>query len=464
MAVRWPPGIGGVLDRRRLLLAGAVVAGVEVVGPAGRTAQADGGSGKRQVPVMPTVIDFGARGDGVTDDGAAFARASTAGPLCIPPGVYRIAQDVTLVAGAWMLPGARLRIDHANVTIASFLEASSRLQLFECENGGRVTFAAGAVLEGYPEWWGARTGDAAFDCRPALEACLLACEAMRLAAADYHIHDTFVADVPHRHIAGVGWYGQQPRTATRIVLTGPRAGTGSVLRLGPDAMPPHVDDYDFAISISDLVLTRTARCVPPPGGDERRAPAGLTARYIVQCIITRVSSLENSIGFFVHGCVYTKFTDCFSQRYDPGTSPVDDIMRGFHADGRTKIPQFSGGNASLYIERCNVTGHSGEHVDPIAFLATGAFADIFIDRLETSNVPKGCVVEADGSPNAGAGSIDFHVRDSVFDDCGAIGPRVPRGFGLAQRIGDGHLCGASRRCRRGHRGTRRRRPGHDRGR
>ena len=50
---------------------------------------------------------FGARGDGVTNDTAAFAAALLAGPVIVPAGTYRIA-NLAIPNGAWMEGGAGL--------------------------------------------------------------------------------------------------------------------------------------------------------------------------------------------------------------------------------------------------------------------------------------------------------------------------------------------------------------------
>jgi len=70
----------------------------------------NGGAGRwlRQLPdgrVTPQM--FGALGDGVTNDTAAFTAALLAGPVVVPSATYRIA-DLTIPNGAWMEGGAGL--------------------------------------------------------------------------------------------------------------------------------------------------------------------------------------------------------------------------------------------------------------------------------------------------------------------------------------------------------------------
>lgn len=418
-----------MLDRRNILFAAAVTAGAAETG-----AMAAAGAA---ISPPAGLARFGLRGDGTGDDGPALAAASAAGQLTLGAGRYRVASDTVLTRGATLLPGAVLIVDRATLTIGTSFEAPSRRQLFDCISGGRVVFANDTVLEGYPEWWGAKTGEPGFDCLPALRACLAACEFMRLAASDYYVQDTFRVDIPYRRIGGTGWFATGERQATRIVLAGPHAGTGTVMQVGPSQRPAGIGDHAFTVGIADLVLARTARCVPPPGGEEAAAAIGMAISYVIQCRIERVAAIEHSIGFYLHGCVYTKLIDCFTQRYNAGSSPTNDIMRGFYADGRVKTPWFTGGNASVYFERCNVTGHHPAHADPIGLKADGAFCDLFIDRLETANVPRGCVFDASGTPNADSGNIDVHIRSSILDGCSAVGLELRRGpAGMSIEVAD----------------------------
>jgi polygalacturonase len=61
-----------------------------------------------------TVLDYGAKGDGITDDGAAFQRAlnSTTGRLHVPKGNYRIGCVLRIASGSHLhlAPQARLQL------------------------------------------------------------------------------------------------------------------------------------------------------------------------------------------------------------------------------------------------------------------------------------------------------------------------------------------------------------------
>lgn len=107
------------------------------------------------------VKDFGAVGDGVTDDTAAFVAANTAasgGDLYVPPGTYRFASDTNLNSVLVMAPGAILKPNTSVKINLSKSPIAGLHQIFDRSAGGAVQFFGGGVPEVFAEWWGARGG------------------------------------------------------------------------------------------------------------------------------------------------------------------------------------------------------------------------------------------------------------------------------------------------------------------
>jgi hypothetical protein len=78
-----------------------------------------------------------AKGDGVTDDGAAFAGVAAHSMIVVSAGVYNIATSQTIVADMMVLPGATFLIETgATLTIKGHIYAPSR-DVF-IDNGGTV--------------------------------------------------------------------------------------------------------------------------------------------------------------------------------------------------------------------------------------------------------------------------------------------------------------------------------------
>lgn len=105
---------------------------------------------------FPTVKDFGAVGNGTTNDHAAFVLADSAGPFLIPPGTYSIGSALALTKPLLFEPGA------------SFTGA------------GAVTFAAECVQELQPQWFGA-VGDGVANDTAAMQRCVNAASGAHVA-------------------------------------------------------------------------------------------------------------------------------------------------------------------------------------------------------------------------------------------------------------------------------------------
>lgn len=125
-----------------------------------------------------SVKDFGATGDGVTNDAAAFtateAALTTGGTLYVPAGTYQISSNVTFGADVTVwFAGGRLDIaSGVTVTFNGPIQAGAT-QIFQ----GDGTVVAGTHIERYlPQWWGA-TGDGVTDDHAALTAAITCCNA-----------------------------------------------------------------------------------------------------------------------------------------------------------------------------------------------------------------------------------------------------------------------------------------------
>lgn len=85
-----------------------------------------------------SVLDFGATGNGTTDDAAAFANAAARGlPLRVPAGTYRIGSQVTFPAGSYLIgDGIENTIIAADDDVSPFLWTEASLSDI---NGGGIS-------------------------------------------------------------------------------------------------------------------------------------------------------------------------------------------------------------------------------------------------------------------------------------------------------------------------------------
>lgn len=66
---------------------------------------------KGKLDEVISVKDFGATGDGVTDDSTALTAAFTAGAWFFPKGTYKVSSDITLTGFKMFAPGASISVD-----------------------------------------------------------------------------------------------------------------------------------------------------------------------------------------------------------------------------------------------------------------------------------------------------------------------------------------------------------------
>jgi hypothetical protein len=117
-----------------------------------------------------SVKDFGAVGDGVADDTAAFNAATAAVSatqiLVFPSGTYKTVGNVTLTVPVRL--DGKIEMSAGSVLAFTKTVIADRLQIFVLGAGASVTFAAGTLEEVFPEWWGA-VADGITDCAVAIK-------------------------------------------------------------------------------------------------------------------------------------------------------------------------------------------------------------------------------------------------------------------------------------------------------
>lgn len=109
------------------------------------------------------VKDFGAVGDGVTNDGTAIAAAddaSSSSAIMFTAGVYRVTADITIESDCVFMPGASLSINTGiTVTFWGNVQGSPTHRIFSGA-GSVVLGRAGTFISQrtpvYLEWWGAK--------------------------------------------------------------------------------------------------------------------------------------------------------------------------------------------------------------------------------------------------------------------------------------------------------------------
>ncbi len=155
------------MKRREFLTKGGMLAAAGVVGGAALSRSTDAVAAT--VKVTPNIFDFGAKGDGITDDAAAFRKALTVsaaqGVKVVVPGfTYAINTPINWVSSGnavavWGLQceGATLRSNIKNGTDVFSMESKHLLRYFQI-GGGLSIKCSGSDRHGFRLYAGASGG------------------------------------------------------------------------------------------------------------------------------------------------------------------------------------------------------------------------------------------------------------------------------------------------------------------
>lgn len=351
-----------------------------------------------------SVLDFGAIGDGITDDYQAWNNAVT---YCSTNGLQLYAPP----------PTAYYKIN-SNLTINCAFTAG----VYRIFGGtGIISFNSQYVEFGYPEWWGAITNNGDLTVATAnlaaINAAIVALPTVKFQRADYFVSNTIQVSVNHVKLQGhsVRYYGNN--SCTRLIV---KSGTADTMFIGLNSFPPGgINDFAQEIYVSNIELTRSETIVPPAPTNELNSCSGIRLKYCLFVYMDNVKTSEHSIGFIYDGVVQVHQRNCQSFRSLPGTTTYNDIFWGWFINGRASIG-LAGGNGSIYFTDClaNVAGNP-PLFRSTGFLADGGYADTFLHRFETANMDEGIYLQGlilSPDPTLKkTGNVDFHIISPIID-------------------------------------------------
>lgn len=391
-----------------------VAIGTPGSGTVNDTSVAQGSALANRLNYFLTVKDpqFGALGDGATNDTAAFASTNNVSEdIYVPPGTYIINSNVTINNNFIFQQGAVLKIANGvTVTFQNGIQSIPQ-QIFNCVGTGAVVFNVQFQSTGYPEWWGAVTNSPSADCLAAINACIIACPITQLQQADYYVSSAVQLTTPHRTIRGLMRSENDlgPGSGSRIWV---KSSTSNVLFVGLASNPGSVNSFLRNTAVQYVELMRTSPPTPPSPGNEINSPSGVLIQYTLYCDLSYVVANEHSIGFLENGAVRTKYENCDAFRSVNGTSSTNDIFWGFFQNGNASIG-LAGGNGSTYYTDCSASvGGTPTLTSPIGLLLNFAPVDTFILRFETSALATGIQVVGSGGQFT---DQDVHIVGCVLD-------------------------------------------------
>jgi len=355
-----------------------------------------------------SVKDFGAVGDAVTNDRAAFALADVTGTTIeIPEGNYVINASITLSAEYSFADGATLIIPNGVTVTFNGGISAGLYQIFNCQGTGAAAFDPAKTEVGYPEWWGAVVGGA--DCLDAISACVVACRVTQLQCSDYYISSTLKLQTRSRTLRGAGfnYLGNDTGSATRLIVSG---GTNATIQMGPDTEPPGgINDFLTEVTVQNLQVARNA--APVAGSNS----SGIRNQFTLYSYIEKVKAAEHSYGFHYVGTVQAHSVDCYSFRSTAGTGGGADLFYGYYIDGISADIGASGGNASLYLDTCNATSAGSAPANRIGCYLDGKFTDAYIANCELNNMAFGIGIIGDSNTSQNYSALDLQITSCVLD-------------------------------------------------
>lgn len=354
-----------------------------------------------------TPQQYGAVGNGSTDDSNAFRSANVAataigGYVYVPAASYAIASNVTFSAACALTSGAILNIANAVTVAFNRGFSADACKAFQLTGTAAVTFNSQYFTNGRPEWWGAVTNNASVDCAPALNAAIIACPNTILNCATYYTSSTVLHQTQGRSVSGATEnLPQGSSSAPTIMLTN---GTSNIYQIGPNSYTGTLQSNN---TLKNITLARnvapviSSNCV------------GLAIKFSVWTKIEEVFTYDSISGINLAGTAQTHLTKCVMTRYVSGTGGGTDAWTGIGVNGDYNIG-YAGGNASIYINKCVVGSTNPGIGTGIVLYGTYGFSDVFVTQLETSNTAYGAVMIGNGNQST---TIDVQNEDVRFVDC-----------------------------------------------
>jgi hypothetical protein len=337
--------------------------------------------------------------------------------ITLAAGDYSIASNVTVPVDLTIESGAVITVPTGvTLTFARDLVAP-RSRIFQ--GAGSVDMNHSRIATAWPEWWGAKVNDGAFDSLAALTAAVAAHPTVELVAGDYYISSTWKITKGHRTVRGAGSRWSPTLQGTRIIVT---SATADTMQVGTDTMPPTINDFLIGVHVSRIGLWRSVVPQKPPAGQPVNGAAGLRAQYLLSCRFDEVYAEQHIVCFNIGGCVGSWFEHCYAFRSVAGSGSGSDAFHGYYLNGNTIPAGAAGGNASVYLTDCGASlGGAPAIPIQIGLGLDGSFADTFVTRFETASIAKGITIYGvSTNPDPArrkVGNLDLHIVLPVLDQC-----------------------------------------------
>ena len=357
-----------------------------------------------------TPEDYGAVGDGTTDDTAAFTSAIASGnPIYLING-YNITASKTFTNT--VVAGPDAYITSASAITLTFNKTFQGYLSHYFRGSVSAVFTSALQTAGYPEWWGAVVGDTGTDCQSALAAGHAALHKMQLQEGTYYINSTVQFNTSNHKVVGAG----MPYVNSGGTIINIQSSTAHAIRIGDTTDPGGINSFPSGVELYDLGTDRNVAVTPPASGSEASAPSGIFVDYALNVRMRRVSVSNNSIGFNVNNVVASYFDECTTARFQNGNSATNDIYWGIFTNSTGTY-----GLQSVYFTRCTSWANPIAQGSKYGLSTVGQFTDIQVVGFEADAHDIGMLIDGTG---AGKPSIDNLIFGCVLDQCNSYGIQI----------------------------------------
>lgn len=367
-----------------------------VVNSSGLITHASNGTGSGSAPSpFINVMDYGAVGDGITDDTSAIAAANAAGPCAFPIGTFLIGSDLTLNKGT-IFSGGMLSIASGKTVTFNGGVLALPQQIF---SGSGLVIINGLTKESYSEWWGA-IADGSTDCTSFINKALAAHDRVRLLSGTYYVTSPIVINRNFSWLLGSGW-------EKSILLVHGSTNDGVQIVSGT-ATPGTTNTYQYNNRIADFSIHRDTTPSDPGATPTFSSNAGVRIRYTIRTEMENIWSLDSYQGFALNATVNVFSDKCYGVRAAGNSS---NAWIGVNICGIT-YP-----NMSTRFSRCIM-------VDGITATSRGWYMDAltsdnFLIGCESSGCTTG--MEIYGATTTTRSQVDIHLIQPVNDSFRSYG-------------------------------------------
>lgn len=352
------------------------------------------------------VRNYGAKGNGSTDDTAAFTAAGATGlPLYIPSGTYVL--NGANITAAFFAGG----ILSGTFTIKG-IENPSRVQIFDTD--ADITVPFNMIPVGFPEWYGAVTDNPAKDCAAALEKCISVHPKTQLSSGVYYVSRTVNISTSNRIVEGIleaGWtYEDATETGSIIRSTSTSA---TIVKVGTTAKPSNHNQFVQKVILRNVVFDRQAV------QNYSDTSTGIVWQYTLRCWMEHCMVMYNATGINITGNILLKVCDCYIFTETWAANDTARTIRGVQLDNSQDI-SVAGGNASIYLLNTTMaTGGDAVYDNSFAISSGGSMGtnDIMIDNCDAQGFAYGLYISGDGATQQN----NIHLVNSMFDLVANIG-------------------------------------------